>query len=175
MRKNIARMAQRETGRNLRDDASRLAKLETQEFPVATAIAALAASGTWSPAITGSVSNPTVAYTERVGRYTVLFDLLCFYSFRIVINTYSGGSGNLRVSLPFTNSNVNAADLVRGAANLSGVDVTATTPYGLHFRPELGAAYGIYQIAADNAATVTTAVGDAAAGDTISASGWYWV
>lgn len=33
MRKNIERLAQRETGRNLRDDSSRISKLETAQYP----------------------------------------------------------------------------------------------------------------------------------------------
>ncbi len=173
MRKNIEHMAQRETGRNLRDDGSRLSKLETQEFSAATAISALVSNGTWTPTVTGSVSNPTITYTNQFGRYTVLFGLLVFYSLRVDVNTFSGGSGDLRVSLPFTCSNVNSADLVRGAANFNGVDVGAGS-YGLHFRPTTGQSYGSWQYSVDNATSVLTAIADVAAGDALIASGWYW-
>jgi hypothetical protein len=53
------------------------------------------------PVITGSVSNPTVTYTTQVSSYKKI-DELVIYDFTIVIATISGGSGDLRISVPFT-------------------------------------------------------------------------
>lgn len=129
--------------------------------------------GTWTPAITGSTGNPTITYSEQVGRYTRIGNM-CFYSFRITINTYSGGSGDLRVSLPFTNANVNNADLVRAAVSLSGLNAPAST-VSQNFRPQPGQSYGVFQSNIDDAGAVTIAVGDAAAGDILGAAGFHWL
>lgn len=61
-------------------------------------------SGTWTPSVTGSSSNPTITYTTQTGSYKRLDDLT-FCEFTIVINTTSGGSGEFRMPLPFTAAN----------------------------------------------------------------------
>jgi hypothetical protein len=60
--------------------------------------------GTWTPTFTGSVSNPTVTYGDRVGRYTKIGNLVTVQC-RIDGVFISGGSGQIRITgLPFTNA-----------------------------------------------------------------------
>jgi len=60
--------------------------------------------GTWTPVYQGSVSNPTVGYAEQFGYYTQVGNVVTF-TLRLVTSSVSGGSGDLRVTLPFTTKN----------------------------------------------------------------------
>jgi hypothetical protein len=63
-------------------------------------------SGTWTPTLEGSISNPTVAYTTRNGRYKRFGDFVLL-SFEILTSSISGGSGNLLIkSLPIVPNDV---------------------------------------------------------------------
>jgi len=57
--------------------------------------------GTWTPTITGSTSNPSVTYSNQEGFYCKIGRTVVA-SGRFVTSAWSGGSGDLRVSLPFT-------------------------------------------------------------------------
>lgn len=57
--------------------------------------------GTWTPAITCSISNPTVTYTTRYGEYRRINNAYHFQG-SITVASSSGGSGDLRISLPAT-------------------------------------------------------------------------
>jgi hypothetical protein len=59
--------------------------------------------GTWTPALSYNSSNPTVTYTEQVGRYTKIGNIVSF-SFSMQWTGLSGGTGNVGVTLPFTTS-----------------------------------------------------------------------
>jgi hypothetical protein len=62
--------------------------------------------GTFSPTLDGSVSSPTVSYTTQVGTYQKIGQLI-IATVHMVINTTSGGSGNVRIAtMPFTSRNV---------------------------------------------------------------------
>lgn len=78
---------------------------------------------TWLPTITGSTTNPTVNYTTQLGKYSV-FGNQAFIKGHIVINTISGGSGNLTISLPFgcVNTSVNVI-----SCYLSNITFVAST------------------------------------------------
>lgn len=56
---------------------------------------------TYVPTITGSVSNPTVTYTIQNGNWERSGHVIHVSGY-IQINTISGGSGNVQISLPFT-------------------------------------------------------------------------
>ena len=58
-------------------------------------------TGTYTPVLTGATSNPTVAYTTQVGRYTRIGDAV-FFNFKVVLSSTAGGSGNVQISAPFT-------------------------------------------------------------------------
>jgi len=55
--------------------------------------------GTYTPAITGSVSNPTVGYTTQTGSWTKIGNRV-FLHVKIELSSISGGSGNLQISVP---------------------------------------------------------------------------
>lgn len=57
--------------------------------------------GTFTPVITGSSSNPTVTYGLQRGNY-VKVGKLVLASVYVDWSAFSGGSGNVEVSLPFT-------------------------------------------------------------------------
>ena len=64
--------------------------------------------GTWTPTFIGSGGNPTVTFTTQLGSYTKVGRLV-FIKLDILVNSTSGGSGNLSVSgLPFVNSAINS-------------------------------------------------------------------
>jgi hypothetical protein len=61
--------------------------------------------GTFTPAFTGTTTNPTVAYNWRFGYYTKIGNQVTFWFGLNVSSISSAGSGNLGVSLPFTSLN----------------------------------------------------------------------
>lgn len=125
---------------------------------------------TWTPTITGSGSNPTVTYTTQLGYFTRIGNVV-FYEIDIVINTYSGGSGNVRISLPFS-----AASGRRplGEVFVLGVNWGSSATELLFFVGS-GVAYGELRGLLNNGSPTTVATGDLAAGDIIRVSGWYAV
>jgi len=127
--------------------------------------------GTWTPAITGSTTNPTVTYTTQVGKCTRIGNCV-FYNFFIRVNTYSGGSGNVVVSLPFAAAGT-SADGATAAIYASGVDFGGT-PASLVFQISPGAATGIFIAVQDNGTRQFLDVAGVAAGDDLQASGFYW-
>lgn len=121
MRKNIERLAQRETGRNLRDDNSRLTKLETAEYPTET-------EGIWTAVLSDASSGGnTAAITTNYATYIKIGQLVVA-SFRLLgISTagMTGGNTLQLQGLPFlsqNNSNYRATGTVR-------VDNVAFTGY----------------------------------------------
>ena len=60
--------------------------------------------GTFTPAFKGSTSDPTVSYNWRYGYYTKIGNQVTLW-FGLNTSSYSGGSGNLYVSLPFVSAN----------------------------------------------------------------------
>lgn len=124
--------------------------------------------GTWTPAITASTSNPTITYTSQVGQYLQIGKLV-FANFSIVINTYSGGSGNIRVSLPVA---VSASFSANGAVALTGVDTPAST-VGLVFVPTFNQSYGDIRATIDNASPTILDTTLFAAGDSLRGTAVY--
>jgi len=67
----------------------------------ATGTAALYATGSWSPTLIGSGSNPTNTYTVQLGSY-IKINTLVIASFNVRISNTSGGTGNIRIGgLPY--------------------------------------------------------------------------
>lgn len=125
--------------------------------------------GTWSPAITGSTTDPTVTYTTQSGDYTRIGNVI-FYRFQVTINTISGGSGEARISVPVTNGSVTTV----GVAMTSGVDLPGT-PAGMSFTVVASQAFGVLQAMQDNGGVNQVQVSGLAAGDTIRGAGFYMV
>lgn len=63
-------------------------------------------TGTFTPTVTGSLSNPTVVYTSQVGSYTRIGNIV-FFQVYVSMSTFTGGTGLIQISsLPFTCENV---------------------------------------------------------------------
>jgi hypothetical protein len=124
-------------------------------------------TGTWTPAITGSGGNPTISYTTQTGQYTQIGNVV-FYTATIVISTISSGSGDARFSMP-----ASVAVPTVGTANLSGVDVGASTVH-INFAPVVSTSYGRLRETQDNAAITATQISALGAGDTIAYAGFYF-
>jgi hypothetical protein len=78
--------------------------------------------GTWTPVFLGGGSNPTVSYLTQEGRYTKIGNLVYVQAYALV-NTTSGGSGNLRLGgLPFTAINASS----RGFASIALTNIEST-------------------------------------------------
>jgi hypothetical protein len=89
--------------------------------------------GTWTPAITGGTTSPTVTYLFRSGGYTKVGKLV-YYSLHIALSAISGGSGTLNIGgLPFTAQGAGGGTTQWGyAAGSIGYSVNwaaGTTPY----------------------------------------------
>lgn len=128
---------------------------------------ATGSQGTWTPAITGSVSNPTVTYTVQEGNYVRLGPLV-FFSFRLVINTISGGSGSLRVSLPVEVGSVSS----QAAAYTGAADLPAGTN-NVVFNAVNNQSFGAYACIVDNVGESVLQISAVAAGDDLRATGFY--
>ena len=125
---------------------------------------------TWSPAITGSTGDPTVTYTVQLGDY-VTDGITVHFHFHIQINTISGGSGDIRISLPFTVVNATGGGTIN-AARIGGPDVGTD---GVFFRAVPSVAYGNLFSNTDNAAATVEQISGLANGDIIAASGFYFL
>lgn len=61
--------------------------------------------GTFTPTLVNSGTAPTVTYTTQVGRYTRIGNKV-ISNIRVVLNTYTAGTGNTQIaSLPITSNN----------------------------------------------------------------------
>lgn len=125
--------------------------------------------GTWTPEITGSTGAPTITYVTQTGKYTRIGNVV-FFAFRVLIDTFSGGSGQLRVSLPSTPVTVGTASPLR----FIGLDFTGV-PISITFLPTTSGAYGLVVSCVDNGAETIEAVTILAAGDVVQSSGIYFV
>lgn len=124
--------------------------------------------GAWDPEITGSTSDPTVTYTSRVGEYTIHGNI-CHYFGQMVVNTYSGGSGDLRLSLP-----VPVRRMKRGVVRTNNVDYPAGA-MNITFGPVAGQSYGRITADQDAGASANLQVGAISDGDTIEYSGEFFI
>lgn len=128
--------------------------------------------GTWTPAITGSIANPTVTYSVQAARYT-RFNKTVFFALYVQISVISGGSGDVRISLPFPCLNDNSAAV--GAPAYSGGIDWPGTPINTIFTAWGGQAYGVLRAIQDNASISNLPISGLANGDFVIASGVYWI
>lgn len=123
--------------------------------------------GVWTPAVTGSTGGGSTTSTAT-GVYTRLANV-CWYSLYVAIDT-AGGTGNVRVSLPYPA----ALSTARAAAATSGVDLPGT-PVSLVFFVDAGNSYGQFQVVQDDGAASTLTTTGLATGDVLTATGLYFV
>lgn len=118
--------------------------------------------GTWTPALTGATSGPTITYTSQVGSYTRIGNLV-YVKGLIVINTISGGSGSARMTgLPFTAINETSPHV--GCVQFNGVNFDATAAY-VTARADQATTYIRFYETIANAAGSVVDISDFANGD----------
>lgn len=122
-------------------------------------------TGTFTPTITGSSSNPTVTYVAngQVGTYTKIGSKV-FTSFYVAISLTIGGSGDLRISgLPFTSLSTTNSDssgpLIAGSVNLTSINYLQTSmvpnvTYANILASTTGSAIANFQIGVITSSTV---------------------
>lgn len=110
--------------------------------------------GTFTPAIEGETTNPTVGYSTQYGAYTRIGRMVNF-SIRLTLSSLSGGSGNVKiVGLPFTAGLSN--NPYACAMEVSGVTFGAGLT-SISYRPLSGQTWGrLNQFGSGAAATATT-------------------
>lgn len=81
---------------------------------------------TYTPTLTGSVSNPTPTFSTLNGTYEQIGDVV-FIKVGITLSAISGGSGDARISLPFT-SKSDSINTV-GCVDMQNVTFPASTIY----------------------------------------------
>lgn len=132
-------------------------------------------NSTWSPVITAvTPGTMSITYTTQSGRYTHIGDM-CFFTFYIHVNTYSAGtaSGELQITMPLTTSVTNAY-LYTFALASSGLNWPGT-PIDTGLEIVAGTNKARFYSNQDNGARQYVVPGDLAAGDVISATGWFFV
>lgn len=131
--------------------------------------------GTWTPVITAATGAfTTLTYTNQSGKYTQIGNVVFFsYYIKVATFTIGTGSGNMRVSLPFTAAST-LADSTRAQSSLEGIDLPGT-PAGIAFYVIGGQAYGGFLATNDNAGATVVQISALASGDELSASGFFWV
>lgn len=129
-------------------------------------------TGTWTPTIGGSGSNPTATYSTQVGNYTKIGNMVYFVA-RIGLATYSGGSGTVLLrGLPFAVGGANnqfpimthfsQADLAVGYTTMAFRGLSTETNLSLE---QFG----------DNVTATSVLVAALAAGSTLMVNGCYYV
>jgi hypothetical protein len=122
---------------------------------------------TWTPVIQGSGGNPTMTYGVQSGIFTRIGRVV-FYIVTLSIAAISGGSGDIRVTLP---SSVVTGGI--GSAYLSGIDLPGT-PVSVTVNATAGAAYATLQSIQDNAAASPAQISGLSPSDVIAGSGFYF-
>lgn len=130
--------------------------------------------GAWPilPFISGSVSNPTCTYSIQ-DSFFMRIGATVFFSFLVVINTISGGSGNVQVAqLPFVAS---AAQQPRCNVVVDGIAIPGTAPFMVSLSA-ISSTTTFRLIAMQNNATFANIpVANFGPGDSIAGSGFYFI
>lgn len=118
--------------------------------------------GTWTPVITGSSSNPTISYQTQSGYYTIVGRTVTCQIY-VQFSGSSGGSGDVRISLPSTPS---SAQQGQGACAIYNIQipnqyctaaVTSSGAYVTILGTASNGAWSPMQVSALKAATATQA------------------
>lgn len=128
--------------------------------------------GTWTPAIDGETTSPTVTYTLQYGVYTRIGRIVNF-GCQITLSAISGGSGNVFVTgLPFTVGLSN--NPYPCATEVSFVTFGAGFTF-LDYRPLSGTVRGRLNQVGSNVAATPTTIDQLASNSVIRISGTYMV
>ena len=126
--------------------------------------------GTWTPTIDAGTSSPTVSYTAQTGHY-IKIGKLVQVSFRIVINTISGGSGQALITgFPFTSENIGYGQL--GILDFSGPNLTNTVA-SVAWQLKTNNTEATIRTSRDNTTVAVEAISIFANGDALLGNGMY--
>lgn len=124
---------------------------------------------TWTPVITGSGSNPTITYGSQTGEYTWIGNVL-FYRIVVTFGTpVSGGSGDVRVSLPQA-----VASSAPGVAVPQTVNLGSAEYISMSCNPTAGQSYAIIQAGVNGLSAQTLQCNQLAAFQIFSLGGFYF-
>jgi hypothetical protein len=123
-------------------------------------------SPVFTPAIQGSVSNPTT--TGAFGASYTVFGNICFFILSVPVTTISGGSGDIRITLPKPVTGNNPDAVVR----FNNLTLPANTVQ-LSFLPSSGTSYGRLIASLTTGAGPVLQMSALAAGSQIFATGFY--
>lgn len=129
--------------------------------------------GTWTPVFTGSSSNPTVTYGLQRGKYVRVGNVVTV-TFFLSWSAFSGGSGELNVSLPFAGESAVGVYGAGSISTASGITFAAGRTF-LGVRPQSGVAKAILPQSGSIVSTSNTAVGDVAASGQLNGSITYLI
>ena len=79
-------------------------------------------SGSYTPVLTGTTSNPNFTYTTLTGNYNLIGNICIADVVIIIASIVSNGSGYLKISLPFAPVNTGG-----GSIHYNGIDISANT------------------------------------------------
>lgn len=96
--------------------------------------------GTYTPVFTASSSNPTVTYSLQRGRYTKIGNVVTVSAF-IGWSSISGGSGDLRISIPFAGESSVGVSGAGAISSLDGFTFAAGRTF-CSFQPQANVLYG---------------------------------
>lgn len=135
-----------------RDLARRLEQTQVVERPGASGQTTFYTSSTYTPTYTGGTTAGVTTYSVQQGAYTRIGNVIIVTG--TVAWTAATGTGDARISLPFTSANV-ANQNFAGMLRLSGVTFAAGTPEVLILP---NTQYFIMQSPATNAGPTTVAI-----------------
>jgi hypothetical protein len=125
--------------------------------------------GTWTVAITGVSGNPTYTGTTT-GYYTKIGNAV-HYHIEIELSSFSGGSGSVRLSLPFT---VGTRGYNMAATQLRNIDFS-NTGVQVGYEATQGTAFGVLIVQEDNAGSSQVQCSGMTATSVIRATGTFFV
>jgi hypothetical protein len=96
--------------------------------------------GTWTPVITGSSSNPTVTYGLQRGKYVRVGNVVTA-SLLLTWSAISGGSGDVRISLPIAGESSVGVGGAGVMSYMDGITFAAGRTF-CGFKPEANVLYG---------------------------------
>jgi len=112
--------------------------------------------GTYTPVITASSSDPTVAYTRQRGKYVRVGNVVTI-SVDLIWSAISGGSGDVRLSLPFAGESSVGASGAGPIAVLDGVTFAALRTF-CSVQPQASVLYANLPQAGSAVSTTNTTV-----------------
>jgi hypothetical protein len=112
--------------------------------------------GTYTPVITASSSDPTVTYTRQRGKYVRVGNVVTI-SVDLIWSAISGGSGDVRLSLPFAGESSVGASGAGPIAVLDGVTFAALRTF-CSVQPQASVLYANLPQAGSAVSTTNTTV-----------------